>query len=493
VETKEQVSTRASGEECGLVPFTVALDSTSEPLRCERLLRYLPGRRWVGSGVWNDRPVFIKLFQGSSRAKIHWQRETRGARALAERAVPTPALLLSRALGGNRFVNLYELLQNMEGGVAARRRARRQGLELTLLERLVDAVAVHHQAGIVQRDLHLDNFLVDSYRVLTIDGGNVQVMRAPLGRRLALQGLGTLLAQFGPLDDDRFQHLLHRYCAQRGLEPRAAQTTVERARARIGRYRLQKTLEKAYRDSTAFAVEQVFGWRRIWDRALAGDDLRRLMTDPNRYLGQCGEVVKPGNTCTVWRTHADGRSLVVKRYNLKNRRHALGRSWRRSRGSRSWENALRLGLLELPTPRPVALVEQRWGPLRRTTWLVMEWVAGIGADRYFERETVAADQRLLAAADLVALLRLMAAAGLSHGDTKASNYLIAEGCPVIIDLDAMRFRRGNGARRRAHARDMRRFRENWDDQTWERWFRSAVDAGEVSWEGHCWLAREARQ
>ena len=90
-----------------------------------------------------------------------------------------------------------------------------------------------------------------------------------------------------------------------------------------------------------------------------------------------GGVIKAGNTATVARLYVGGEALVVKRYNIKSWRHALSRMWRPTRAQRAWQNAHWLRKLGIATFQPVALIEHRFGPLRRYAYLVMRDVGGI--------------------------------------------------------------------------------------------------------------------
>src|SRR5690606_28482930 len=61
-------------------------------LLLRRLLRVLPGQRYVALAEWRGRPVLAKLLVGDKAAR-HFQREREGARLLAEQGLNTPLLL----------------------------------------------------------------------------------------------------------------------------------------------------------------------------------------------------------------------------------------------------------------------------------------------------------------------------------------------------------------------------------------------------------------
>ena len=58
-------------------------------------------------------------------------------------------------------------------------------------------------------------------------------------------------------------------------------------------------------------------------------------------------------------------------------------------------------------------------------------------------------------------LRALHRAQLRHGDTKATNIIISDRGPALVDLDAMRRYRSRWAFARAWGADMARFARNW--------------------------------
>src|SRR5690606_11131714 len=114
--------------------------------------------------------------------------------------------------------------------------------------------------------------------------------------------------------------------------------------------------------------------------------------------------LKSGNTCTVALAEINGRKMVVKRYNIKSFCHRLGRLWRSSRAADSWVNAHRLLMYGISTPTPVALLEQRFGPLRGRAYFIAEYIAAPDVAQWLQSEAVTDKQKR---AGLEALARLM--------------------------------------------------------------------------------------
>ena len=85
-----------------------------------------------------------------------------------------------------------------------------------------------------------------------------------------------------------------------------------------------------------------------------------LLADPEGYL-KAREVrtLKDGNSSTVMVVRVNDRPVVVKRYNIKGRRHGLARALRATRAARAWRNAHALLFDGVPTARPLAMLEKR--------------------------------------------------------------------------------------------------------------------------------------
>jgi Lipopolysaccharide kinase (Kdo/WaaP) family len=153
----------------------------------------------------------------------------------------------------------------------------------------------------------------------------------------------------------------------------------------------------------------------------------------------------------------DGQAVVIKRYNIKNWRHALGRSIRPTRAAHSWRYAHLLELIGIDSLKPIALLERRCGPLRSTAYFISSCIKApdllsIG------------QQRALSDAELDSLQSLllqMRICRLSHGDLKANNLLVDNGCIAVIDLDALQRHCSAAAFERAFAKDLRRLLKNW--------------------------------
>jgi len=458
---------RSAGREVK-VPFRVKLkcnDLLAE-LMCSQVLRVLPEKRLVCFGEWNGRPVVAKFFLNPSSAKRHCAREERGLKALIDAGIKAPALLFkgmlppegTPVLGLQRIMPAQDLLMVWEQAGSPDQRA-------GLLDRAAAVIADQHEAGLKQDDPHLKNFLWTEDDLFTIDGDavNTSYMGKPLAIPESLENLGLFFAQLYPRFDGLVPRAFRLYAEKRtwpvddDLSARLLKNVFSRRNSRKRTY-----LKKIYRECSAFVCQRAWNRFMVCDRVFYNEAMVRFLADPDHVMNS-GRVLKKGNTATVTMVEVNGQNMVVKRYNIKNAWHAFKRSFRPSRAWISWRNGHRLTSLGIPTPRPIALVEKRLGPFRSTAYFITEYVDGIDAYSLFHSDRAQGINMEKMVPRFVQLFQLLADASISHGDSKATNYLIENKELSITDLDAMREHRFKGGFLRAFRRDLVRFMQNWED------------------------------
>jgi tRNA A-37 threonylcarbamoyl transferase component Bud32 len=169
-----------------------------------------------------------------------------------------------------------------------------------------------------------------------------------------------------------------------------------------------------------------------------------------------GRVLKDGNTSYVCRLRWNGRDIVVKRYNHKGLVHSLRHTIKGSRARRGWLYGHRLGMLNIPTPKPLAYIEQRRGPIVWTSYLATEYIEGKNLYNFLADDSVAEQQRSRAIKRIEELLDKLDKHRIAHGDLKHSNILITAGRPILTDLDAMKVHRWKWTYRIRQRKDLLR-------------------------------------
>ena len=448
------------------LPLTIELADAagSAELTLQRLLRVLPGQRYVAQAEWRGRPVLAKLLVGDKAAR-HFQRERDGARLLAELGLNTPLLLAEGLRDGEGGWLLFKYLEGAQSLWDVWRAVEHQPLlsadqQAVLADALV-SIAHMHAKGLWQADLHLDNLLRHSGQLFVIDGGGVQVETAgqPLSRGKVLENLGVFFAQLPAELTPFIEELLVHYLLANGehaLPLEALLKEVEKVR----KWRLRDYLRKIARDCSLFAAKiGAFGLQVV--RRDSQAELQPLLNNLD-LLTEQGHIYKTGGAATVAQVQLQGRPLVIKRYNVKSVAHWLKRFWRPSRAWHSWVEGNRLQLLGIATPQPLAVLERRWCWLRGRAYLITEYCGGQDIIARFQPYQDGPPPET----ELLALDRLFAALlreRISHGDFKGHNLFWDErlGRWSLIDLDAMQQHRSARSFARAYARDRARFLRNW--------------------------------
>lgn len=445
-------------------PFQFFLGSLALPqaIEVQHIHRLLPGKRLTAKAQWCGRTVLLKLFFDRSGFRRHWQREAAGLSALREAGIATPRIL---AQVENRKGRAALLITEYLAEAQTLADLPPDGADWpAAMDAAIALLGCMHQAGLAQQDIHPGNFLWAGCAIYAIDGDGVAARRAPLAAGQALDNLALFLAQFPPVLQRRIplsDYLAHgRFDAQRLAE------CVRRQRDERWRAYRQKLL----RDCTE--IRCASHWRTFLAVRREADDaaLREVLAAPDRYIAE-GELLKDGNSSTVALVRLPGRSLVIKRYNIKHWRHWLSRCWRPSRAWHSWISAHQLRWLGIATPQPLALLERRWGPLRGTAYFVAEYLEGETLDRLWTRKS----PKEVVQTAVLHLLQALWEARLAHGDLKASNLLCRDGQVTLLDLDAMAWLPCAWRFRAAYGKDRERFLRNWPERgKLRQWFDSRL-------------------
>jgi tRNA A-37 threonylcarbamoyl transferase component Bud32 len=397
---------------------------------------------------WHERTALLKLYASAGSAR----REQRGLEHLLAAGIAAPALLHA----GERAL-LLEWLPAVRDFRAAWHTATDETSRVELLAGVVRLVRGLHGAGLRQRDLHPGNVLCSGDgRQWMIDGAGIAL--SGWWRRGARDtaNLALLLSSLPPAERGVLERL-RRSCAEIALPPPAA---LARALAACDRARARLRARKALRDCRQFRVERAPARLLVLRRDREDAALRALLADPGAALGS-GERLKAGNSATVTRVTAGARVLVIKHFH---RRRLLPAWLWPTRARRAWQNCARLARTGVAAPRALALLEERRWLRGGESWLVYEHMTGVTlADRL--RAGTAGESVVRGIRGFFTALR---AIGCSHGDCKASNFIVDGDALRVVDLDSMRTHRWHWTLERALAKDRERFVANFPESDRER-------------------------
>lgn len=151
-----------------------------------------------------------------------------------------------------------------------------------------------------------------------------------------------------------------------------------------------------------------------------------------------GDVLKNGTKSCVSRVILGDANVVIKGYRHLGLLHSLRHTLQGSRAKRSWFMADRLCRLAIPTPKPLAYLDEYQGVLLWRSFFIYEYVSGPGLHAVLSDPAVPEERKRRLIDQVVEMLKRLSEWGISHGDLKHSNMICNGDNLFFIDLDAMR-------------------------------------------------------
>jgi len=409
---------------------------------CTDLLRSIPGRREVYAGLWDNKKVIVKIFSHKIWAKRHLKREWRGLKILQERGLSLPEPLFAGRTEDGYPVLVTEKIAGSLTALEIFSEAANERAKLHLLVLVCRELARQHNKGVLQRDLHLGNFLLQGDKVFALDAGQMRFFSRPIGRRKSISELALPASCLAADDTESMARLCEEYFKVRnwrfnkqGERLLQKQIPVRREKA------IRKGLKKCLRTSKRYLRIRSGEYLAVFDKGFCQGAEPLEFIEQIDGLMKKGQILKDGRTSYVSCVRWKGKEIVVKRYNHKGFIHSLCHTIKKSRAKRGWLNGHRLGMLNIATPRPLAYIEQRRGKLVWKSYLVTEYADGQNLYNFLRDDNVTEQQRSRVIDQIGKLLTRLGEHKITHSDLKHSNILVTKDGPVLTDLDAMRTHR----------------------------------------------------
>jgi len=319
-------------------------------------------------------------------------------------------------------------------------------------------LAKQHDKGVLQKDLHLGNFLLDGERILVLDPGQMRFFAQPVTRKRSISQL-ALLVRCLPADDrGSISKVCGEYFEARGWRfGKADETLLQKQLTLHTKRGIRNDLKKCLRTSKRQLRIRTGRHLAVFDRSFCSG------AEPLNFIAQIdslmdgGEILKRGNTCYVSRLTWNGRDVVAKRYNHKGLVHSVRHTIKRSRARRGWLHAHRLGMLDIPTPKSLAYVEQLKGSLVWKSYLVTEYVKGQKLYDFLRDNKRGEEEHSKVIQQVKDLLDELGKYRITHGDLKHTNILVTDDGPVLTDLDGMKVHKFNWTYRLRQVKDLEYF------------------------------------
>jgi tRNA A-37 threonylcarbamoyl transferase component Bud32 len=439
------------------IPLPFELTINNELYLCTDIFRLLPGKRLVVKAQdTSGQQLVIKLFVKQNKGERELIREERGYQCAKQAGVNVPSLIFSSNSDADYCAVAYQYLENAQLFTNTE-----EELE-THSDSLLKIASALHCEGIVHNDFHLGNILIVGSKLYLIDLASLTSNESgrPLSKHISLSNLAVLIAQFNFNQQQTLIERLQQYYLARGWQFKANEKEIIDAYVdKAWQKRKVDYMKKGLRNCTLTVYQKNFFQQYGFQRSFFEEVGEEFLQDINDLVLK-GQILKAGSTATVVKVNYAGKTLVIKRYNIKSFWHLLRRCCRSSRAAISWQNGRLLQLLGVATPMPLGFIENRIGWFRSTAYLVCEQSDGQDMKVAFKKRVPTQNELI----QLENIFKIFKKYHISHGDFKATNFLIEKnGTIQLIDLDAMREHRNKGKFQRHFAKDKRRFIANWEN------------------------------
>lgn len=448
-------------------PLVIPLQNGTQVI-CEKTLRILPGKRLTLQGIWLGKPIVAKIFLDKRSAKRHAERDNAGIAALHHYKFNAPKIYYSdKAKWPGVYVLLYEFLTLAQKVKQTWEETHNMDQQTDLISKLVQTFARQHTVGMLQQDLHLNNFMLRRGRIYCLDGDGMRYHRKakPLSLKKSFHNLALFLEHLTNHQPEHIRTAFLEYCAYRNIPVteknfELLKKSMQAVRNKINRKQMEKTL----RDCSSFVCTKSLKHFLVYDRTYDSPAMRQLMQDPNQaFTLPSTEYLKQGNSSTVAKFELDGRLFVIKRYNVKNKLSVLKRFISKTRARRSWLSSHYLKLLSVNTVKPIALYEKKLGIFYFQAFFIAEYSQGEFLYEVIARQNQVTPEWDIIADSLLTQLHSMFDKGITHGDLKAENLLIMQNKVILLDLDSVHWHRRRSSFNKAKQLDLARVLSNFVD------------------------------
>jgi len=421
-----------------LVIKNTSTQNDEEIVLCKKLLRSISHRRYVYDGSWNNQDVIVKLFSSKIHSYRHLHREWKGLQTLHSKGISSPQPFFKGETDDGQKVVVIENIVGSSTVLDALNATDDKNKQLELLILTARELAEHHNKGVIQKDLHLGNFLLKDETLFALDAGQMKFVCGCVRRKAGIKMLGMLMYPF--MNDDQISinaiakaYLQTRQWYYKTKDEHFLKRQLIRAQNRGLRHGVKKFLRTNKRH-LRIKINDVVG---VFDRKFIRENQPiDFIQDIDRKMDE-GMILKNGNTCYVSRFMWQGKDIVVKRYNYKGFLHSIRHTIKCSRAKKCWLNGLRLQILNVATPKPFAYFEKHSGPFVQKSYFVTEYLEGVRLHDYLNDDNRSREERMKVIKKVEASLDKLGRYQITHGDLKHTNILITTTGPALTDLDAM--------------------------------------------------------
>lgn len=435
-------------------------EKKNELIKCTATLRFIPGRRKVLDAIWNDRNVIVKLFMHKVSAKRHLNREWKGLTTLSRSEIDSPEPLFFGQTEAGHWAIVVEKISDSSTALEIFHNTKSPEMKLDLLSMICTELALQHNAGILQKDFHLGNFLLSGEKIFALDPAQMTFYKHQVPKNKSISNFAMLLLCLPNDEIVSRQILCKQYFQTRGLQFHDSDERLIRKYVNYHKKRgIKHGLKKSLRNSKNFHRIEVPCFSGIFDKSFCTEAESFDFMKQIDSLMEKGNILKDSNTCFISHLKWNKNNIVIKRYNHRGIIHSLRHTIIKSRARRVWIHAQRLTMLGIPTPKPMAFIEQHRGLILWNSYYISEYTKGTNLHNFLNGTSVSEEQKKSVIKQVEKLLEKTGDYLITHGDLKHSNILITENGPVLTDLDAMQAHKSRLIYKMKRAKDIKRFQK----------------------------------
>lgn len=177
-----------------------------------------------------------------------------------------------------------------------------------------------------------------------------------------------------------------------------------------------------------------------------------------------GTLIKNDKSTKITYVHQPffDKPVIVKKFKFKGWTHSILRSIDKSRARNYWTSAQAIKNIGINTPSPLAMIEQKLGPIIFESYIITEFYTGQNAKKIIEQPNYYSRDFVENFVDnVVSIMSTMFQSNMTHGDTKVPNFMIKNNEVCIIDLDVVRTHKLGINFKKYIKQDIERFERDW--------------------------------
>jgi tRNA A-37 threonylcarbamoyl transferase component Bud32 len=415
-------------------------DKGDRVLICTKLLRHIIGKRRVYCALLGNQKVIAKIHETKFCAKSRMLNERSKLKYLRQAGLNCPRLLFYGRCETGGWAIVTEYIEDSATALELYYKADSPKEKVHILQPLFGELAKLNKAGIFQKDLHLGNFLMSGDKVFSLDTATMKFGPQPIDKMRSLRQLAVLSWYVpGEIRAEALPGLLNLYAETRGWKITANERrTIENYMKKHVRQEIKRQLKKTLRSSGRQVRIKKNGLTAVFDKTFYENlDVFHFLRKIDGLM-ETGQILKSRPTSLLSCINFNGNDIVIKRYNHKGFWHSIRQSFRTSRAKRSWLHGQRLTMLGVNTPKPLAYIEERIGPILWKSYLLTSHVRGQNLADEIGQPNISKQQKENLHRQIQDLMTTLHDNGITHGDFKPTNFVITQNSVYVTDLDAMK-------------------------------------------------------